>query len=50
MVKEKGISVVDVSVQSEKRIQDDSSGEIYTLEEAISEMWNEIREIRRAVG
>ena len=48
--KEKEISVVDVSIQSEKRIQDNSSEEVYTLEEAVCEIWNEIRDMRKAVG
>ncbi len=48
--KEKEISIVEISTKSEKRIQDNSSEEVCTLEEAIAEMWNEIREIRKAVG
>lgn len=50
MVKGKeGFEVIEVATSTERKIKDVESGEIYDLTEAICKMWNELKEVRRAV-
>ena len=48
--KQKNFEVVDVSTQSEPRIQDNETKETYTLTEAICEILNDVKEIKKSVG
>ncbi len=41
--------VVEIPTSTERKIRDVESGEIYDLTESVCKMWNEIKEVRRAV-
>lgn len=51
MVKEdkKSFEVVEFSTKSEPRIKDNETNEIYTKEEAICKILNDIKEIKKSV-
>ena len=44
-----GFEVVEVATSTERKIKDIESGEIYDLTEAVCKMWNELKEVRKAV-
>ena len=41
--------VVEIATSTERKIQDVETGEVYDLTQAICKMWNEIKEMKRAV-
>ena len=41
--------VVEIPTSTERKIQDVETGEVYDLTEAVCKIWNEIKEVRRAV-
>lgn len=51
MVKEKkdSLEVVAIATETEAKIYDPEAGENFSVMEAICNMWNEIREIKKAV-
>ncbi|KKM83531.1 hypothetical protein LCGC14_1308460 [marine sediment metagenome] len=50
MVKGKeGFEVIEVPTSTERKIRDIESGEVYDLTESVCKMWNELKEVRRAV-
>ncbi len=50
MVKGKeGFEVVEMATSTERKIRDVESGEVYDLTESVCRMWNELKEVRKAV-
>ena len=47
--KSKNFEIIDVSTETEPRIQDNETKETYNLIEAICEILNEVKEIKKAV-
>ncbi len=48
--KEKSFEVVDVATETEPRIQDNETKETYTLTEAVCQVLNELKELRKVMG
>ncbi len=42
--------VVEVAKTTEQKIQDNETGEIYNLTQAVCKVWNEIKEMRKSIG
>ncbi len=46
----KNFEVVQIPTQTEPKIKDNETNENYTLIEAVCLMWEELRDLRKAIG
>ncbi|KKK84995.1 hypothetical protein LCGC14_2777720 [marine sediment metagenome] len=46
----KNFEVVQIPTQTEPKIKDNETGENYSLIEAVCVMWEELRDLRKAIG
>ena len=44
-----GFEVIEIATSTERKIQDVETKEVYDLTEAVCKMWNELKEVRKAV-
>lgn len=46
----KNFEIVDIPTETEPKIKDNETNEKYSLIEAVCLMWEEMRELRKAIG